>query len=51
MRIAADIDPGYAEAAARAHDAGVEALAYGAVINPEGVTFGAERSIGAANAG
>ena len=37
VRMAADIDPGYADAVARAADAGVEMLAYGTRIGTDGV--------------
>ncbi|MEC9431504.1 MAG: DNA/RNA nuclease SfsA [Pseudomonadota bacterium] len=40
--IAADIDPGYAAALARARAAGVEAVAHAAVIGPGGVSAGPE---------
>ena len=38
--IATDIDPAYGEAFEAATRAGVEAIAYDCVIDPEGVTFG-----------
>jgi sugar fermentation stimulation protein A len=39
MRLAADIDPGYAAAFARARAAGVEVLACATRISPEGVVL------------
>ena len=41
LRIAADLDPTYGAAFARARAAGVEALAFGTLISPEGVRLGA----------
>ncbi|WP_300531855.1 DNA/RNA nuclease SfsA [uncultured Mameliella sp.] len=41
VTLAADIDPAYAAAFARARDAGVEVLALGCRISPEGITLGA----------
>lgn len=40
LKLAADLDPAYARAACEAQAAGVEMLAYGTQINPEGVTLG-----------
>jgi sugar fermentation stimulation protein A len=40
MRLAADLDPGYARAFAAATAAGVEAVAHGTLISPRGVTLG-----------
>ena len=40
LRLAADLDPGYARAAAAARAAGVEFLAYGTRISPEAVELG-----------
>ena len=40
LRLAADLDPGYARAAAAARAAGVEFLAYGTRISPGGVDLG-----------
>ena len=51
FRLAADIDPAYAEAARAATEAGVEMLAFSAAITPEGVTFGPQRPIRAPDAG
>lgn len=51
FRLAADIDPAYAEAARAATEAGVEMLAFSAAITPEGVTFGPQRPIRAPGAG
>lgn len=42
MRLAADLDPGYAAAFAAARAAGVEPLVHRAEISPQGVTLGAE---------
>ena len=39
LRLAADLDPGYARAAAAARQAGVEFLAWGTHITPEAVTL------------
>lgn len=39
LRVARDIDPGYADAHDRAMAAGVEALAYATVIGPHGITL------------
>lgn len=41
VTLATDIDPTYAEAFARAHTRGVEALALGCRLGPEGITVGA----------
>lgn len=41
VTLAADIDPAYAAAFARARDAGVEVLALGCGISPEGIMLGA----------
>lgn len=51
FRLAADIDPAYAEAARVATEAGVESLAFSAAITPAGVTFGPQRPIRAPDAG
>ncbi|APZ53052.1 DNA/RNA nuclease SfsA [Salipiger abyssi] len=40
VTLAADLDPAYARAFAAAMDAGVEVLAFGCAISPEGVTLG-----------
>ncbi len=40
MRLAADLDPGYARAAVAAAAAGVEFLAVGTVISPRGIALG-----------
>ena len=47
FRLAGDIDPAYAAAAARARAAGVEFLAYGTRISPEGVEFGDQMPVAA----
>jgi sugar fermentation stimulation protein A len=39
LSLAADLDPGYAAAFARARDAGVEALAWSCAISPGGITL------------
>lgn len=41
LGFAADLDPAYADAVARAHRAGVEMIAYGTEISPRGVTLAA----------
>ncbi len=41
MRLASDLDPGYARAFAAARAAGVEAVAHGTTISPFGVALGA----------
>jgi sugar fermentation stimulation protein A len=38
--LAADLDPGYAQAFARARQAGVEALAYRCIVSSEGIAMG-----------
>lgn len=43
FHIASDIDPAYAEAAATAHDLGVEELCYGCILTPEAIMV--ERSL------
>lgn len=48
MRLAADVDPAYAAAAATARAAGVEALAYGTTISPQGVALGPALPVAAA---
>ncbi len=50
FRLAADIDPGYAAAAAAAHAAGVETLCYGTRIDHTGVTLGPQRPAAFASA-
>jgi sugar fermentation stimulation protein A len=45
FRLAGDLDPAYAKAAARARDAGVETLCHAARIDHTGVTFGGELSV------
>lgn len=50
LRLAADLDPGYARAAARARAAGVGFLAYGTRISPAGVALAAQIPVEAPNA-
>ncbi|MEM7524703.1 MAG: DNA/RNA nuclease SfsA [Pseudomonadota bacterium] len=45
MRLAADIDPGYAAADDAARASGVEALAYGTIIDQSGVRIGSRMAV------
>jgi sugar fermentation stimulation protein A len=47
LRLAADLDPAYARAAAAARGAGVEMLAFGARITPEAVALGDQLPVAA----
>ncbi|HKK35147.1 MAG TPA: DNA/RNA nuclease SfsA [Paracoccaceae bacterium] len=50
LALAADIDPGYAAAAAAAREAGVESLAFGAYISRAGVELGRPLAVAAPGA-
>ncbi|MBK5927872.1 DNA/RNA nuclease SfsA [Rhodobaculum claviforme] len=50
VRLAVDLDPGYARAAVRARAAGVVFLAYGTVISPRGVALGTQIPVEAPDA-
>ncbi len=45
MTLAADLDPGYAAAFAKARSAGVEAISYDAAISPQAITLGQPRPV------